>query len=64
MRRMLEALPGSIVAAVVLPIAAKNGSAGVFALVAALAGMLASGSTLLGVMAGIAAAALARQAGL
>jgi|SRR5262245_3572842 len=64
MRRMLEALPGSIVAAVVLPIVAKNGAAGVFALAAALTVMLAFRSTLLGVMVGIAAAALVRRAGL
>ena len=63
-RRMLEALPGSIVAAVVLPIAANNGAAGLLAIGIAVAGMLLSGSTLVGVTAGIAAAALARYAGL
>ena len=63
-RRMLEALPGPIVAAVVLPIAANNGAAGMLAIGVAVAGMLLSGSTLAGVTAGIAAAALARHAGL
>jgi uncharacterized membrane protein len=64
LRRMLEALPGSIVAAVVLPIAAKSGAAGMLSVAAAVAGVLLSGSTLLGVTVGIAAAALARHAGL
>lgn len=63
-RRMLEALPGSIVAAVVLPIAAKSGTAAILAVSAAVMVMIAWRSALLGVVAGIAAAALARSAGI
>jgi uncharacterized membrane protein len=62
-RRMLEALPGSIVAAAVLPIATKSGIAAILAVSAAAITMIASRSALLSVLAGIIAAALARSAG-
>ena len=64
MRRMLESLPGSIVAATVLPIAAKGGLAATIALAAAAAAMIWRGNSFLGVAAGVAAAALVRAAGI
>ena len=63
-RRMLEALPGSIVTAVVLPIAIKSGAPAMFAVAAAVTVMIACRNTLLGVMVGITVAALARRAGI
>lgn len=63
-RRMLEALPGSIVAAVVLPIAAKSGSAAVLAVAFAVVAMIVWRNTLLGVILGVAVAALARRTGM
>jgi uncharacterized membrane protein len=60
LRRMLEALPGSIVIAVVLPIATNSGTAAVIAVSAAIAAMIACRNTLLGVIVGVAAAAMAR----
>ncbi len=64
MRRMLEALPGSIVAATVLPIAAKGGLAATIALAAAALAMMWRGNSFLGVAVGVAAAGLVRAAGL
>ena len=63
-RRMLEALPGSIVVAVVLPIAVKIGTAAVLAVAAAIVAMFAWRNTLLGVVVGVTVAALARRAGM
>jgi uncharacterized membrane protein len=63
-QRMLEALPGSIVAAVVLPIAVKSGTPAVLAVAAALAAMIAWRNTLLGVILGVAITVLARRAGM
>ena len=63
-RRMLEALPGSIVAAAVLPIAVKTGVVTVFAIAVAIVVMALRGSALAGVAAGMASAVLARAAGL
>ena len=62
-RRMLEALPGSVVAAAVLPIAIKSGIPAVLAVSMAVLVMRASRSALAGVLIGITAAALARSAG-
>ena len=62
-RRMLEALPGSIVAAIVLPIVAKSGPVAVIAIVTAAAAMLLRRNAFLAVAAGMMAAALARYAG-
>jgi len=63
-RRMLEALPGSIVAATVLPIIAKSGPAAGIAVAAAAAVMLWRGNSFLGVAAGVLVAALVRAVGL
>jgi uncharacterized membrane protein len=63
-RRMLEALPGSIVAAAVLPIAAKTGAVTVLAIAVAVATMVLRGNALAGVAAGMASAVVARAAGL
>lgn len=63
LRRMLEALPGSIVTATVLPIALKGGPAAMLGVAAAVAVMIVRRSELLAVLAGMAAAALVRLAG-
>lgn len=64
LRRMLEALPGSVVAATVLPIVVKAGPAGVLAVGAAALVMWLRRSDFLAVLAGMAVAAAARAAGL
>lgn len=63
-RRMLEALPGSIVVAIVLPIMARAGLPGVLAIGAAAGTMLAMRKELVAVGAGMLVAALSRLAGL
>lgn len=63
-RRMLEALPGSIVAASVLPIAVNSGMVTALAIGVAVAVMALRGSALAGVAAGMASAVLARAGGL
>lgn len=63
-RRMLEALPGSIVAAIVVPIVAKIGPAALLAVVAAAAVMVLRRNELLAVAVGVAAAVAARSAGI
>ncbi len=63
-RRMLEALPGSIVAAIVLPIVARIGPAALLAVVAAAAVMVFRRNELLAVAVGVGAAVAARAAGL
>ena len=62
-RRMLEALPGSIVAAIVLPVVAKIGSAAFLAIVAAAAVMVLRHNEFLAVTAGVVVAILARSVG-
>jgi uncharacterized membrane protein len=62
--RMLEALPGSIVVAVVLPIAVKSGAAGMLAIAAAIAAMFAFRNTLVGVVLGVTIAAAVRRLGI
>lgn len=62
--RMLEALPGSIVAAVVLPIAANGGPAVALAIIAALIGMTASRNELLAIFIGMVTAASIRSVGI
>lgn len=62
-RRMLEALPGSIVAAIVVPIVAKIGPIALLAVVAAAAVMVFRRNELLAVTVGVAVAVLARSAG-
>ena len=61
-RRMLEALPGSIVAAIVLPVVVKNGAVAVLAVVAAAAVMILRRNQVLAVAAGVTVAALVRYA--
>ena len=62
-RRMLEALPGAIVAAAVLPIAAKSGVPAFLAIGTAVIVMILHRGALVAVGAGILAAALARSIG-
>lgn len=62
-QRMLEALPGSIVAATVLPIVAKSGAAAVVAISVALVIMILRRNELVAVAAGVTAAAVARGLG-
>ncbi|SRR6478672_3822881 len=63
-RRMLDALPGSIVAATVLPIAARSGPAAAIAVAAAAGVMILRGNSFLAVAVGVVTAALLRAAGL
>jgi uncharacterized membrane protein len=63
-RRMLEALPGSIVAATVLPIVAKSGPAAALGVAASAAVMLWRGNSFRGVAAGVVVAALVRATGI
>jgi len=62
-RRMLEALPGSIVAAIVLPIVARIGLVAALAVVAAALVMTWRRNELVAVAAGILVAIAARAAG-
>ncbi len=59
----LAALPGSIVVAVVLPLAVKAGPTGILALAAAIGVMLVRRNELLAMLVGLGAAAAARAAG-
>lgn len=63
-RRMLEALPGSMVTAIVLPIVVTNGPAAVLAIAAAAAITILRRSALLAIVIGVLVAALARSAGI
>ncbi len=60
LRRMLEALPGTVVVATVLPIVVREGAPAALAIAAAGAAMLIRRNDLLAVLAGMAAAAAAR----
>jgi uncharacterized membrane protein len=62
-QRMLEALPGSIVAATVLPIVVRSGPAAGMAVAAAAGVMMLRGNSFLAVAVGVATAALLRAAG-
>jgi uncharacterized membrane protein len=62
-KRMLNALPGSVVAATVLPIVVKSGPSALAAVLAALAAMLITRNDFVAVVAGIGAAALIRAGG-
>jgi uncharacterized membrane protein len=64
MRRMLEALPGSIVAAAVLPIAAKSGPSALLAIATAITVMVLWRHELLAIGVGVVVAALARGSGI
>ncbi len=63
LRRMIEALPGSVVAAAVLPFIVREGPVAVLAIAVAGAVMLVTRKDLLAVLAGMAVAAAARAAG-
>jgi uncharacterized membrane protein len=63
-RRMLDALPGSMVAAIVLPIIAKSGAIAAVAVVAAGAVMILSRNAMLAIAIAVVLAALGRNAGL
>lgn len=60
LRRMLEALPGAVVVATVLPIVVREGVPAVLAIAAAGAAMMVRRNDFLAVIAGMAAAAAAR----
>jgi uncharacterized membrane protein len=64
MRRMLEALPGSVVAAIVLPIVVKNGLPAVLAIGAVIVSMLVRRNELIAIFFALAVAAAVRAAGL
>jgi uncharacterized membrane protein len=59
-RRMLDALPGTVVVATVLPIVVREGLPAALAIAAAGAAMLIRRNDFLAVLAGMAAAAVAR----
>ena len=63
-RRFLEALPGAIIIAIVLPIAVRAGVVGLAAIGAALVASLLTRNEFAAVMAGMGVAALMRLAGL
>ena len=63
-RRMLEALPGSLVVAIVLPIAVKSGLTAFLGIAAAAAMMTLRHNGFLAVVTGLIVAALARNMGL
>jgi branched chain amino acid efflux pump len=62
-RRMLEVLPGAIMAATVVPLVAKAGLAALLAVLVALGAMIVRRNEFLAVGLGLATAALARLAG-
>jgi uncharacterized membrane protein len=62
-RRMLDALPGSVVAATILPIVAKSGAPAMLAIVAVVAVMAWRRNDFLAVAVGIGLVALARAGG-
>jgi uncharacterized membrane protein len=64
LRRMLEALPGAVVAATVLPIVMRTGMPAALAVAAALGAMIVKRNEFLAIALGCAAAAAARAAGL
>ena len=63
-RRMLEALPGSVVVAIVLPIVVKEGAPALIAVAAVIAAMLIRRNEFIALGIGLAAAIGARAAGL
>jgi branched chain amino acid efflux pump len=62
-RRMLDALPGSIVVAAALPVAVNGGAVVMFAIVAALVVTVIRRNDFIAVITGMAVAALARAIG-
>jgi branched chain amino acid efflux pump len=63
-RRMLDAMPGSIIAATVLPLVVKSGPLAMLAIAAGAAVMMLSRNEFLAVAAAVLMAALARYAGI
>ena len=63
-RRMLSALPGSIIAAIVLPLIAKGGAVAAVAIAAAAAVMIVRRNEMLAIAVAVTLAALGRSAGL
>jgi uncharacterized membrane protein len=63
-QRILHALPGSIVAATVLPIIARSGPSAAIAVAAAAGVMIVRGNSFVAVAMGVATAALLRAAGI
>ena len=64
LERMLEALPGAVIAATVAPILLTGGVTAWFAMIAAAATMIAVRNDFAAVVAGVAVAAMVRGAGL
>jgi uncharacterized membrane protein len=64
LRRMLEALPGAVIASAVLPIVAKSGAPAALAVAAAVAVMMLRRNEFLAMAAGLAVAAAVRAMGL
>jgi uncharacterized membrane protein len=62
-RRMLNALPGSVIAAAVLPVAVQGGAVAIAAVLAAMLAMALTRSDIVAVIAGSGTAALLRLAG-
>ena len=62
-RRMLDALPGSVIAAAVLPVALQGGPVAVSAVFAAMLAMYLTRSDVIAVIVGVGVAALLRAAG-
>ncbi len=63
-RRMLDALPGSVIAAAVLPVALQGGPVAISAVVLAMLAMYFSRSDIVAIVVGVGAAALLRAIGL
>jgi uncharacterized membrane protein len=63
-RRMLDALPGSVIAAAVLPVALQGGGVAIAAVLLAMLAMYLSRSDMVAIIVGVGAAALLRAAGL
>jgi branched chain amino acid efflux pump len=63
-RRMLDALPGSVIAAAVLPVALQGGAVAIAAVVLAMLAMYLSRSDIVAIVVGVGIAALLRAVGL
>jgi uncharacterized membrane protein len=64
LRRMLDALPGAVIAATIAPLLVHGGISALAAMAAALVAMIVSRNDFVAVLAGIGATALVRLAGL
>ncbi len=62
-RRMLDALPGSIIVAAALPVVVNGGTVAIFAIAAAMAATIIRRNEFVAVITGMAMAALARALG-